>query len=54
LLLDGYVSAEWGSSANNRRARYYTLTAAGRKKLASERKEFERIVEAIQAVLAFA
>ena len=54
LLLDGYVKAEWGASENNRRARYYTLTAAGRKQLAAEREEFERIVEAIQAVLQFA
>ena len=52
LLLDGYVNAEWGVSENNRRARYYTLTAAGRKHLAAERKEFERIVGAIQLVLA--
>ena len=52
LLLDGYVTAQWGSSENNRRARYYTLTAAGRKHLAAERKEFERIVGAIQLVLA--
>ena len=54
LLLDGYVKAEWGASENNRRARYYTLTAAGRKQLAAERAEFERVVEAIQAVLRFA
>jgi PadR family transcriptional regulator PadR len=52
LLLDGYVEAEWGASENNRRARYYTLTAAGRKHLAAERKEFERMVGAIQLVLA--
>lgn len=52
LLLDDYVSAEWGASANNRRARYYTLTAAGHRRLAAERKEFERIVSAIQLVLA--
>ena len=54
LALNGYVKAEWGASENNRRARYYTLTAAGRKQLAAEREEFERIVEAIQAVLQFA
>ena len=54
LLLDGYVRAEWGASANNRRARYYTLTPAGRRHLAAERQEFERIVEAIQTVLNFA
>jgi transcriptional regulator len=52
LLLDGCVRAEWGLSENNRRARYYTLTPAGRKRLAAERKEFERIVGAIQLVLA--
>ena len=52
LLLDGYVEAEWGASENNRRARYYTITSAGRKHLAAERKEFERIVIAIQLVLA--
>lgn len=54
LLLDGYVKAEWGVSENNRRARYYTLTASGHKQLAAERKEFERIVSAIQLVLAHA
>ncbi|MGH7693530.1 MAG: PadR family transcriptional regulator [Gemmatimonadaceae bacterium] len=54
LLLDGYVKAEWGASQNNRRARYYTLTSAGRKQLAAERKEFERMVLAIQHVLEFA
>ena len=54
LLLDGYVDAEWGTSENNRRARYYTLTPAGRKQLAAERKEFERVITAIQAVLEFA
>jgi PadR family transcriptional regulator PadR len=52
LLLDGYVNAEWGASENNRRARYYTLTVAGRKHLAAEQKEFDRIVDAIQLVLA--
>jgi PadR family transcriptional regulator PadR len=51
LTLDGYVNAEWGVSENHRRARFYTLTAAGRKQLAAERKEFERVVAAIQLVL---
>ena len=54
LLLNGYVKATWGTSENNRRARYYTLTAAGRQQLAAEREEFERIVLAIQNVLQFA
>ena len=51
LLLNGWVKAEWGASENNRRARYYTITAAGRKRLAAERREFDRMVEAIHAVL---
>ena len=51
LLLNGRVTAEWGASENNRRARYYTLTAAGRKQLAAERTDFERMVAAIQRVL---
>jgi transcriptional regulator len=54
LLLDGYVRAEWGTSDNNRRARYYTLTPAGRKQLVAEQDEFERMVGAIHAVLRFA
>src|ERR1022692_4054961 len=51
LLLNGWVKAAWGASENNRRARYYTLTAAGRKQLASERAEFARVVGAIEKVL---
>jgi PadR family transcriptional regulator len=51
LLLNGWVTAEWGSSENNRRARYYTLTPAGRKQLTAERADFERMVAAIQRVL---
>jgi transcriptional regulator len=54
LLLDGYVRAEWGASENNRRARFYTLTAAGRKQLVAEQEEFERMIGAIHAVLRFA
>jgi PadR family transcriptional regulator PadR len=51
LLLNGWVKAEWGASENNRRARYYTLTPAGRKQLASERADLERMMAAIQKVL---
>src|SRR5947199_6764362 len=51
LLLNGWVAAEWGASENNRRARYYTLTAAGRKQLSSERADFDRMMAAIQKVL---
>jgi len=51
LLLNGYVDAEWAPSENNRRARYYTLTALGRKYLAAERANFDRYVTAIHRVL---
>ena len=51
LLLNDWVKAEWGASENNRRARYYTLTAAGRKHLAAESKQFDAVVGAIQRVL---
>jgi transcriptional regulator len=51
LLLKAWVRAEWGASENNRRARYYTLTAVGRKQLAAEHHEFARIVLAIHKVL---
>lgn len=54
LLVNGWVKAEWGASENNRRARYYTLTAAGRKQLATERKEFAQMIGAIQKVLEMA
>jgi DNA-binding PadR family transcriptional regulator len=49
--LNGWVKAEWGTSENNRRARYYTLTASGRKRLGDERREFDRLIGAIQRVL---
>ena len=51
LLLKGWVKAEWGASDNNRRARFYTLTAAGRKQLSAERQEFDRVILAIHKVL---
>jgi transcriptional regulator len=51
LLQNGWVKAEWRASENNRRARYYTLTAAGRRQLADERLAFDRIVLAIHKVL---
>lgn len=54
LLLNGWVAAEWGTSENNRRARYYTVTAAGRKQLVRERAEFHRMIGAIQKVLEMA
>ena len=54
LLVNGWVKGEWGASENNRRARYYTLTAAGRKQLAEEREGFKQMVSAIQKVLEMA
>jgi transcriptional regulator len=51
LLLNGWVTAKWGASDNNRRARYYTLTAAGRRQLKREREEFDRMIGAIRRVL---
>ena len=51
---DGWVSAEWGTSENNRRARYYRLTAKGRKQLAEEEKNWERLTQAVAHVLSFA
>src|ERR687883_41229 len=42
LEQEGYVSAEWGTSDNNRRAKYYRLTRAGRKQLAKEAREWEQ------------
>ena len=51
LLVNGWVRAEWGASDNNRRARFYTLTASGRRQLDAERREFERLVSAITLVL---
>lgn len=54
LLLNDYVRAEWAPSENNRRARYYTLTPAGRKHLNAERAEFDRLIGAIQRVLTMA
>ena len=51
LLLNGWVKAEWGTSENNRRARYYMLTATGRKRLVAERHEFDQVISAILKVL---
>src|SRR5579872_689968 len=52
LLLQGWVKAEWKITETNRRARYYTLTAAGRKQLGLERSKFEQMMAAIGRVLA--
>ena len=51
MLIKGWVTAEWGQSENNRRARYYRLTPAGRKQMSTEVSEFERVTQAIQRVI---
>jgi transcriptional regulator len=51
LLIQGWVSAEWGQSENNRRARFYRMTAAGRKQLERELSEFHRVIRAISRVI---
>ena len=51
MLIKGWVRAEWGVTAGNRRARYYKLTAAGRKQLALELSQFERVIGAITRVI---
>jgi transcriptional regulator len=51
MLIKGWVTAEWGTTAGNRRARYYQLTAAGRKQLAAEVSQFERVIAAITRVI---
>lgn len=47
----GWISARWGTSASNRRARFYSLTAAGRKQLAKETTKWKRLATAIGRVL---
>ena len=51
LLANGWVTAEWGTTGANRRARYYELTAAGRKQLGVEETQFLRVTDAIVRVL---
>ena len=51
MQLQGWIEAEWGQSANNRRARYYQLTAAGRKQLGHELSNFDRMFAAIARVM---
>jgi PadR family transcriptional regulator PadR len=51
MLIKGWVIAKWGVTAGNRRARYYQLTRAGRKQVAVETSQFERVVTAITRVI---
>lgn len=54
MLVKGWVRAHWGTTAGNRRARYYQLTAAGRKQLEVELSQFERVIGAITRVIQMA
>jgi PadR family transcriptional regulator, regulatory protein PadR len=49
----GWLKAEWGASENNRRARYYTVTAAGRKQLQEEEENWAELTSAVSRVLRF-
>jgi PadR family transcriptional regulator, regulatory protein PadR len=51
MLRKGWIRSEWRTSENNRRARYYLLTVAGRRRLAAERSTWERVSAAVDAVL---
>ena len=51
LEYKGWIRAQWGASENNRRARYYALTAAGRRRLESEMENWERLAGAVNLVL---
>jgi PadR family transcriptional regulator PadR len=51
LEKDGYLASTWRATENNRRAKYYSLTAAGKRKLAEEKRHWDRIVRAMTQVL---
>ena len=51
MLVKGWVTAQWGVTAGNRRARYYRLTAAGRKQLHSELEQYRRVNGAILRII---
>lgn len=52
LEAKGWIAGEWGASSNNRKARFYRLTPAGRKQLTSETRQWERLAAAVGRVLA--
>jgi transcriptional regulator len=54
MLIKGWVTAEWGVTAGNRRARYYRLTPAGRKQLVVELSGYQRVIGAINRVIQIA
>jgi PadR family transcriptional regulator PadR len=51
MLLKGWVTGTWGTTGGNRRARYYTLTAGGRRQLARELAQFDRVTGAIVRII---
>ena len=51
MIIKGWLKSEWGISENNRKARFYRLTAEGRKQLEKETEGFERMVKSIQLVM---
>lgn len=51
MLVKGWLTAEWGISENNRKARFYKLTEDGRKQLQRETSQFDRLIRAIQLVM---
>jgi PadR family transcriptional regulator PadR len=51
LVKRGWVAAKWGTTDNNRRARYYRLTAAGRRQLTAEQSKWERVTRAVARVM---
>ena len=51
MQLKGWAKAEWGVSETNRKVRFYALTPTGRKQLASEVDEYDRVSKAIQSIL---
>ena len=51
LVARGWVSSEWGASENNRSARYYTITRAGRKQLSAERAQWDKLSRGVDLIL---
>jgi PadR family transcriptional regulator, regulatory protein PadR len=51
MLVHGWIAGEWGRTADNRRARYYRVTASGRRQLEREMKSYDRVTQAITAIL---
>ena len=51
MLLKGWVTSEWGISENNRKVRFYSLTASGRNQLQAQQSDYDRVTEAIQTIL---